>query len=464
MDNQEDQKRPNIIWIFGDQHRAQALGCNGNKNVNTPNIDRMAENGINFKNAIAGFPLCCPFRGSLLTGKYPHDCVPGHEYRMPPSYPTIATYLNANGYHTSYFGKWHVDGFHESNGRAAFHIVPPERRGDFKEWIGYENNNRQWDSWVHGGDGAETFHKKLPGYETDCLTDYLLDYLKGREDKRDPFFSVLSVQPPHNPYYAPEENMERYYKDDYLLDPIDLDLRDNVPNVQRIKKQAAKDLAGYYAIIENLDWNVGRILDYLEESGLGDNTYVFFFSDHGDMHGSHGQFRKTTPYEESLRIPFIVGGGALERSEISIDGSRTCDALINHVDIPCTTLGLAGIEVPESMRGHDYSRVITRSTEQVISRSDEPDTAFIQSVIPTGHIHCVDKPWRGIVTKDGWKYACFNNCDWMMFNLNEDPYELVNLAHNAEFKEKRHELRKKLREWIVKTNDSFLVPIPCTYD
>ena len=146
--------RPNVIWIFGDQHRAQALGCAGDPNVHTPNIDRLAEEGLTFTGAVGGCPLCSPYRGALLSGRYPHNSVPGHEHRLLPAQPTIAHAFNDAGYHTAYFGKWHVDGFHERNGRAAMHIVPPERRGGFQQWVGYENNNSQWDCWVHGGRGA----------------------------------------------------------------------------------------------------------------------------------------------------------------------------------------------------------------------------------------------------------------------------------------------------------------------
>ena len=195
-------KRTNVIWIFGDQNPAHMLSCNGDPNIHTPNIDSLAHNGVNFCKAVAGFPLCCPFRGSLLTSRYPHDCVPGHEFQMDPNLPTIADVFNENGYHTAYFGKWHVDGFHESDGRAAFHIVPPNRRGRFQTWVGYENNNVQYDSWVHGGEGDTAFHYQLPGYETDELTSLVIKHLEEqhRTNPNQPFFTILSVQPPHNPY------------------------------------------------------------------------------------------------------------------------------------------------------------------------------------------------------------------------------------------------------------------------
>ena len=104
------QKRPNVIWIVTDQLRAQALGINGDINVRTPNIDFLARTGLNFTNAVSGYPLCCPFRGSMLTSQYPHKCNPGHDTLMPPSHKTIAHVFREGGYHTCYLGKWHLDG------------------------------------------------------------------------------------------------------------------------------------------------------------------------------------------------------------------------------------------------------------------------------------------------------------------------------------------------------------------
>ena len=438
----------NVIWIFGDQHRGQALGCNGDPNARTPNIDRMAAEGLNVTGAVSGFPLCCPYRGSLLSSRYPHECVPGHEYQMPPETPTIAHAFRDNGYHTAYFGKWHVDGFHEREGRAAMHIVPPERRGGFDEWCGYENNNSQWDCWVHGGEGSDAYHYRLPGYETDALTDLLIAYIQRQASARkegagQPFFAALSVQPPHNPYVAEEQWMREYI-------PGQVRLRPNVPAVPRIVRQARTELAGYYAQIANLDWNLGRVRRALSECGLADDTHIMFFSDHGDMHGSHGQFRKTVPWEESIRIPFIIGG-VHPRYECQ---GGTSPALINHVDVAPTTLGLCGIEAPEWMRGTDFSghRIPGRQT------ASEPQSAFLQNVIPTGHGNSSDCPWRGVVTQDGWKYVVLEHTPWLLFNLNDDPYEQVNLAHNSLYRKERERLQNCLVDWIAHTGDDFPLP------
>jgi arylsulfatase A-like enzyme len=442
------QNRPNIIWIFGDQQPGYSLSANGDPNAHTPNLDRMAAMGVNFRNAQCGFPLCCPFRGSLLSGQYPHRCVPGHEHRLPPDQPTIAHAFNDNGYDTAYFGKWHLDGFHERDGRAARHVVPPERRGGFSTWLGFENNNSQYDCYTHGHTmwGEEVPPTRLPGYETDALTDNVIEFIEKRPHSHKPFFAVLSVQPPHNPYIAPPDVMGRY-------NPQQLTLRPNVPAVPRVEQQARRDLAGAYAMIENLDQNVGRIREALTKHGIGFNTHLVFFSDHGDMHGSHGQFKKTTPYRESLNIPFIISG-----EQPAYDGRRTgdVDAPLNHVDIAPTTLGLCGIDTPEWMPGTDYSGY--RLLDRKQPAAEEPDSAYIQSVVPTGHGDSVDKPWRGVVTRDGWKYVCFPGIDWLLFNLNEDPYEQVNLAHNTRWRQKRHDLNERLKRWIADTGDTFTLP------
>ena len=446
--SQHECRHKNAIWIFGDQHRAQALSCNGDPNLNTPHLDRLSAEGQNYERAVSGFPLCCPFRGSLLTSRYPHECVPGHEYPLPEGMPTVADVFNKHDFDTAYFGKWHLGGFEERKGRAAMFITDPNRRGGFDTWVGYDNNNSQWDTWVHGGQGDGAFHYRLPGFETDCLTDMLIDYIRRQAEMRkarngQPFFAVLSVQPPHNPYVAPAEWMAGHT-------PGQVELRPNVPPVAWVEERARRELAGYYAQIENLDWNVGRVREALAEAGLDLDTNLIFFSDHGDNHGSHGQFLKTSPLEESVRIPFIIGG-LHPRYE---GRSGRPDVPMNHVDIAPTTLGLCGIDAPEWMRGHDYSGLRLPSRPQL----ESPDSAFIQSVIPTGHGDSVDRPWRAVVTRDGWKYVVFEGQPWLMFNLNEDPYELVNLAHNTKFRAERKRLQDRLAKWIADTGDMFTLP------
>jgi arylsulfatase A-like enzyme len=236
--------------------------------------------------------------------------------------------------------------------------------------------------------------------------------------------------------------------------PARIQLRPNVPDVRSVVEPARRFLAGYYAQIENLDWNVGRIRRALDEAGLALDTHILFFSDHGDMQGSHGQFKKMTPHEESIRIPFILAGGQPQGYEGWGVGHHPVP--LNHVDISATTLGLCNISRPDSMRGTDYSHYRTgRRGRPAVA---EPDSAYLQSVIPTGHGDSVDKPWRGLVTKDGWKYVCFEGISWMLYNLTEDPYEQVNLAHNSKYRAQRGKLLSRLKQWIADTGDKFPLP------
>jgi len=430
---------PNIIWIFGDQHRAQALGCAGDPNVHTPVLDAMAASGARFTNAVSGCPWCTPFRGSLLTSRYIHQCVDRTPQRMEPELPVITDVLNAHGYLTAYFGKWHLSG-----ANTMIH-VPREERGRFDIWLGYENNNAQYDCYVHGHDltgrdDDDPLAEKLEGYETDALTDRLIDFIRTHGQDR-PFFAVLSVQAPHDPHVAPPDDLARHAPDGIVLRP-------NVPDIPRITERARRDLAGYYAQIENLDRNVGRVLATLEEMELTENTHVLFFSDHGDMHGSHGYVRKSSPWEEAIRIPFIVqpAGGARVTAET--------DVPLNHVDIAPTTLGLCGIEVPAWMQGTDYAHCILPGRLQP---AETPDSAYLQHSYRK-RFDCLNRVWRGVRTRDGWKYVCLEGQPLLMFNLNEDPYELANLAFLDAFNDQREELQARLARWIVETGDDFPLP------
>ncbi len=437
--------RQNVIWIIADQLRAQALSCSFDPNVRTPNIDNLALNGVTFNHAVSSYPLCCPFRATMLSGLDSQQCMPGHQYRSPDGFKTVADVFNENGYDTAYFGKWHIDGARDN---PVMHIVPRERRGGFKTWIGYENNNMQWNTYVHGHtpDG-EISQYRLQGYETDILTNLLLKYLRNK--KEGPFFAVLSVQPPHVPHPSPARNRVNYQW-------ADIKLRDNVPRGGEREKQYKLELARYYSMIENLDENLGRVMDVLCELNLDTSTQIMFFSDHGDMMGSHGLNGKVVPYEESIRIPFIIGSAAARYFGFK---SGRSDALISEYDIAATTLGLCGIRKPSWLNGYDYSHYRYVAGGDCLSsvqrKPDEPTSMEIKAIIPR---EGCDKAWRGVVTRDGWKYVCYEGSEWMLYNLNNDPFEQINLVNSFEHKAKRHELWGILKEWLRKTDDSFILP------
>ena len=458
---------PNVLWIFGDQHRAHAASYRGDRNVFTPNIDNLAREGMRFDCAVAGAPWCTPFRGALLTGRYPHQTgVVRTPSALAPEIPTVAHAFGAAGYHTAYVGKWHLDG---SNDRE--HYVPPERRGGFRYWMGYENNNNQHECYVHGT--ASETPQRLPGYETDALSDLLLQHLRSHVGATanggtarggltpadsgpdyQPFFAVLSVQPPHGPNVPPTNPSYGAPR----IHPADIRLRPNVPATPAARERARFRLAGYYAMIENLDYNIGRIRRALTQMGVDRDTFLVFFSDHGDMMGSHGQYGKSTPWEESIRVPFIVHrvGGP--------DNMRVgdTDAPINHVDIAPTSLGLCNIDTPPEMVGHDYSAHCIRPDAPEYRGAPqpeaEPQSAFLQQIPPKPHRNTTSLPWRGVVTRDGWKYACTPGTDWLLFDTTADPYEQANYVYDASFQERKERCHRLLAEWIDTTGDRFPLP------
>ena len=444
-------RKPNILWVFGDQHRAHAVSYRGDPNVYTPNIDNMAREGMRFDCAVSGAPWCTPFRGALISGMYPHQSgVTGNGHALSPEIPTVATAFNDAGYHTAYVGKWHLDGTNDRD-----HYVPPDHRGDFNYWMANEACNSQHDSYIFGSDSEEP--QRLPGYETDALTNVMINHLKTHitdSDNYQPFFGVLSVQPPHGPNVTPTNPSYESSR----ITAANIRLRRNVPLVKSIQDKARLDLSGYYSMIENLDYNLGRLRQALTSLDVDRETYIFFFSDHGDMMGSHGQFGKSSPWEESIRIPFIIhrAGGAYNMQ------TGITDVPINHVDIAPTSLGLCGITTPDSMVGFNYSEhCILKNPSRITTTNhllEDPATAFLQQIPSKLMNNTVHKPWRAVVTTDGWKYACTPNNDWLLFNTIEDPFEQANHIFNIKYQPEKERCQKLLSEWITTTGDQFQLP------
>ncbi len=431
-----------------DQQPAHMLGCAGNEDLRTPHIDLLARRGTRYVNAVSGFPLCCPFRGSLLSSRYPHQAVPGHQKQLPPELPTVADAFREHGYRTAWFGKWHVDGYQEGDEperRAARHVIPKERRGRFDDWLGYENNNRVWDTWVHGhvhGEEVALHHK--PGYEVDLFSDLLLDHLAWQREHHpdQPWFAAMSVQPPHDPYHAPAEDTAPYA-------PASISLRPNVPPIPEIERRARAGLSGAYGQVASMDRNVGRILRSLEEAGELDQTIVCYFSDHGDLHGSHGLWEKHLPYTESIGIPFIacdfrrVDWYPVDRHEARVP--------INHVDILPTSLGLAGLPVPDWCQGRDCSGPTLNP--RGYDASSVSGSAYLQNL---SGAHPAPA-WRGIATEEGIVYVCSPDGPWHCYDHRNDPYELHNLAEDKRQLPLLRTLHAELLEWIERSGDDFSI-------
>jgi arylsulfatase A-like enzyme len=407
--------RPNILWIVTTQWRAMATGYAGDANARTPWLDGLAGEAVNFTQAVTPHPLGPQARAALLTGGLsPENGVKGYwdalpvyvddknpsGGRVPPQGRTIAHALRDRGYSTAWFGKWHLA---ERDRTAPFvgeahakQIVPPERRGGFELWEGFESGFLLNDPWLHGTRLPQP--KQFKGYQADLLAGRAGAWSKEQGARSHaggaPYFCVVSLEAPHPPYHAPAPNAAE-------VKPQEIKLRMNVPAVA--EKQARDELAGYYAHIEATDRAIGRLLSEVDLA----STIVVFTSVHGDMHGAHGLFRKAWPYEESIRVPLLVryprGQVASDKGQVTSGPSQ---APVSLVDLPHMAVAWA--------EGREWSA--------------KGDSALISMPTPADIPHQCPVAWRGFRTA---KHKLILNADgrpWLYFDLERDPLEMKNLA------------------------------------
>lgn len=419
-------KKPNVIFVFADQMRAQATGFYGNSQVSTPNLDRLAGQSLCFTNAISNCPVCSPYRGSLITGQYPltHG-VFVNDVHLEHRCPSIADCFTGAGYDTAYIGKWHL------NGRGRTSYIPPQDRQGFDYWKVLECTHQYNESPYYDNNCEE--QKMWEGYDAQAQTADAIRYIS-EQNTGNPFFLMLSWGPPHSPYQSAPQKFRDMYN------PEDIVLRPNVPEDAREK--AAEDLAGYYAHISALDEYMGRLLNALKEQGLAEDTLVVFTSDHGDMHGSHGYRRKQKPFEESILVPFLLNAPGIQPAET--------DILFNAPDIMPTLLGLCGIPVPDSVEGIDHSGFI-RGGEDV---SD--DAALIANYHPFGEWARKHGgiEYRGVRTKTH-TYVRSLEGPWLLYDNINDPFQLKILIEDPGSAELVRELEKKLSERLKAASDEF---------
>ena len=422
-------RKPNLVYIFADQWRAQAAGYAGDPNARTPNLDKLAKESVNFTNAVSGCPVCSPYRASLMTGRYPlTNGVFLNDVYLNTDAVSIAQAYNKAGYETGYIGKWHLEEQH----RSAF--IPKERRQGFKFWKVMECTHKYNNSFYYADENVKL---KWEGYDAIAQTReaqrYICEHTGGK-----PFALFLSWGPPHNPYHTAPE---KYRK---LFDANKLKLRSNVP--KHLEAQARKDLAGYYAHIAALDDCIGEIIQTLKESGLEKNTIFVFTSDHGDMLYSQGQERKQRPWDESILVPFLLRYPAVLGRK-----GRTIDMPLDAPDIMPTLLGLSGIEIPDSVEGADFSGVIM-GTEK-----PKENAALISCISPFGEWTRPKggKEYRGVRTRR-YTYVKTLKGPWLLYDNKKDPYQLNNLCNKPEHRKLQKKLEGVLLQKLKETNDEFL--------
>ena len=424
-------KSPNILFVIADQWRAESFGYAGNPDVQTPIIDQLARESINFSNAVSSVPVCSPTRASLLTGQraLTHG-VFLNDAPLSPGAVTIAKMLSAAGYDTGCIGKWHVDG----HGRSEF--IPRERRQGFDYWKVLECTHDYSNSFYYA-DGPQKL--KWEGYDAIAQTHDAREYLRNHAHGARPFFLLLSWGPPHNPYEtAPQEYRERYRASN-------LRTRENVP--AELRPAVQKELAGYYAHCTALDDCMGELLRTLKETGLDTNTLVVFTSDHGDLLGAHGQQRKQQPFDESVRVPMLMRWPA----GLGTKGLHL-EPMISSPDIMPTLLGMCGVKIPRTVEGLDFSGYLLRDESDPSHRA-----ALISCPAPFGEwIRSKGgREYRGVRTTR-YTYVRDLHGPWLMFDNVVDPWQTNNLAGKPERAQLQAALEEVLQDKLRAANDNFL--------
>ena len=424
------ESRPNILILLADQWRAEAFGYAGNPDVKTPHIDSLRRQSVDFRNAVASNPVCCPTRASMLTGQ--RSLTHGvfmNDVPLGRGAISLAKVLQGAGYDTAYVGKWHLNG----DGRSSF--IPRERRQGFDYWKVLECTHDYNNSFYYA-DGPEKL--KWEGYDAIAQTEDARKYLRTRAKNEKPFVFLLAWGPPHDPYFSAPEKYRAMY------DSAKLTLLGNVP--KELAAETRRNLAGYYSQCTVLDDCVGELLKTLRETGLEQNTIVVFTADHGDMLGSHGFSKKQKPWDESIRVPLLFHWpGVLGKN------GRQLEAVFNSEDFMPTVLGLCNVKIPKTVDGVDYSGYMR-------GRKNPSDgAALIECITPFGEWirSRGGKEYRGIRTPQ-YTYVRDLAGPWLFFDNQADPLQMTNLAGRPDQTKLQTKLDEVLKRKLLKAHDEFL--------
>lgn len=435
--------RPNLLFVLADQWRASALGIGSDEVVQTPHLDRLAAQGAHWQRACAANPVCTPNRACILTGRFSHqNGMIKNDLMLPPAEVCWPEIYRDAGYATHYIGKWHMDG-EEKPG----YVPRGWRRRGFDTFEGFNRGHiyhRYYGFDDTGGPLSEKWQPRgRPYYEPALQTDLAIEFMQQQRER--PFCCYLSWGPPHTPFQPPDA-WKKYQ-------PSDIRLRPNVPKEHQA--QARKDLAGYYGLCESLDSEMGRLLEFLDSSGLSGNTLVVFTADHGELAGSHGKYRKGEPEEESLNVPLLM------RLPGRITAGVQTPTLFSSIDLMPTMLTLCGLSVPATCVGRDKSGAVTvggtppevesiYAEGKLTSADDEEGTPGARRRnAPAG-------VWRTLATS---RYKLTLRGEEgrveQLFDLHNDPFERENLASDPRHREVQGDLLAEARRWGSETGDVF---------
>src|ERR1035438_5994333 len=466
--------RPNILFIMSDDHAAHAISAYGSRVNQTPNLDRVAKAGMRFDNCFCVNSICSPSRATILTGKYSHlNGVPTFN-RFDGSQPTVAKYLQAAGYYTGMLGKWHLGS--DPTGFDKWSILPGQGVYFDPQFI-----------------DPDVRHV-IKGYVTDIITDLAIDFLKNRPQNK-PFFLMVHHKAPHRSWEPDEKHRAMFasrhipepttLRDDYttrtdairecrqkvfedltrrdlkLVPPADLQgpARNQWLSVKPTEVETEIDgkketltgealnawkyqryLQDYLACVQSIDDNVGRLLDWLDQSGLSESTVVIYTSDQGFFLGDHGLYDKRFMYEASVRMPFIV------RWPSTIKPGRVQEAMAINPDFAPTFMDLAGLAVPADRQGGSVAPLLKGE------RPGDWRTSYYYRYYHDPGDHN-PRAHYGVRTTTHKLIYFWKKDQWEMFDLVKDPDELHNLYHDpaqqemvAKLKTELYRLKKELKD------------------
>lgn len=461
--------RPNIILIITDQQRFDTIRQLGFSYMETPNLDRLAAEGVAFTNNFVTAPSCAPARASLFTGYYPH---------------TTGIFKNADSWTRSWVELLAQSGYHCVN-IGKMHTMPFETPLGFHERYVVENKDRflegryffdEWDKGLRARGLVKqqrVQYRKLPDYEerlgafewelpeemhSDMFVGDMASWWLRTYPKTEPLFLQIGFPGPHPPYDPPRRYAESYLKKDLPLPDIDQEeIRSQPPPFQAMrehnaevdhdsvvhkldptKEQLHRQRAYYLANVTMIDQKVGEILAALDEQGYLENSVVIFTSDHGDALGDHGHSQKWTMYDCVTRVPLLVWAPG------RFDGGREVDSLVQLMDVGPTILELAGVEVPSGMEA--------KSLMPLLSGIDEAGREYVFAEHSRDGI-LRETEFMTMVRSKEWKLVHFLDEPFgQLFNLVDDPGEKVNLWDDPAHREKKEELLGVMREWLVRSN------------
>ncbi len=445
--------RPNILVIHSDQHRFDSLSCNGHPLLETPNIDRLAEDGVNFRHAFTPSPICSPARGSLITGLWPtqHGCIniPGTEsYRpMHSGLPNIFELLSGAGYDVKYVGKFHQETESDPTAYGVDEFIPQGRYGRWRAEQGLPERERT-NGWFGEVDpGIEPGESRLA-----WGADHTIRMMRESVEEDTPFFVRWDPSEPHLPCIVPEPYNSMYPPESVPPWPSFPDSLEGKPYIQRVQRRRwdvegwdwdrwAPVVGRYLGEIALLDAQVGRLMDALERLGVAEDTMVIYTTDHGDFCGGHGMMDKHyAGYDDIMRVPLVM------RYHGEVDGGRECGDFVSHsIDLASTILAAAEVEIPETFEGQNLLDLASGHIES--PRED----------IFSMYQGCQMGLWSLRMIRDEEYKLVYNaTARPELYDLREDPGELNNLVDDVNYTAQLGYLSERLITWMEQVSDPLL--------